>query len=153
MDSNWLPPDFKEFLQLLNEEKVEYLLVGGWAVGVYGHPRYTADMDVWIALSPRNASHAVRALVRFGFSHGEVSEELLLDQGKIVRMGFAPMRIEILNRIDGVEFEACYGRRNPIEICGVIVPVISLEDLLENKRASNRPKDMADVENLTGGST
>ncbi len=149
MEAKSLPPDFKEFLQFLNEEKVEYLLIGGWAVGVHGVIRYTQDMDVWVAIHPDNAGRIVRVLERFGFSRGEAAEALFLEPGNIVRMGFPPMRIEITNQIDGVEFADCHGRRLMVIMDGIEVPVISLEDLLRNKRASNRLKDQADVESLT----
>jgi predicted nucleotidyltransferase len=149
MEGPSLPPDFKEFLQFLNDEGVEYLLIGGWAVGVHGVIRYTQDMDVWVAASLQNGERIVRALERFGFTHGEASVELLMEPGNIVRMGFPPMRIEICNQIDGVVFAECYPRRIHTEIDGLQIPVISLEDLLANKRASNRLKDQADVESLT----
>jgi hypothetical protein len=149
MDEPSLPPDFREFLLFLNEEGVDYLLIGGWAVGVHGVIRYTQDIDVWVRIHPDNAGKLLRALERFGFTHGEVSADLFLEPGNIVRMGFPPMRIEITNQIDGVEFGACHERRLMTAMDGLMVPVISLEDLLTNKRASNRLKDQADVEALT----
>ncbi|MCB1211295.1 MAG: hypothetical protein KDK97_18360 [Verrucomicrobiales bacterium] len=149
METLSLPPDFKEFLQFLNEEKVEYLLIGGWAVGVYGVIRYTQDMDVWVAIHPENAGRIVKALGRFGFTHGEATAELFLETGNIIRMGVPPMRIEIATKIDGVEFTECHERREVVMIDGLSVPVISLADLIQNKRASNRLKDQADVEALT----
>jgi hypothetical protein len=151
MEARSLPPDFREFLQFLNEEQVEveYLLIGGWAVGIHGVIRYTQDLDVWVAISPRNAGRLLSALKRFGFTHGEATEALFLESGNIVRMGVPPMRIEICNEIDGVKFGECHQRRLMTDMDGVAVPVISLEDLLKNKRASNRLKDQADVEALT----
>ncbi len=104
---------------------------------------------MWVAIDTENAGRIVRALERFGFSHGEAAEALFLDPGNIVRMGFPPMRIEITNQIDGVEFADCHRRRLMVLMDGVEVPVISREDLLRNKRASNRLKDQADVESLT----
>ncbi|MDZ4289837.1 MAG: nucleotidyltransferase [Prosthecobacter sp.] len=149
MEAPSLPPDFREFLQFLNDEGVEYLLIGGWAVGVHGVIRYTQDMDVWVATSGENVQRILKALERFGFSHGEASAELFLEPGNIVRMGFPPMRIEISTQIDGVAFAECYPRRLMTDMDGIEIPVICLEDLLANKRASNRLKDQADVEALT----
>ena len=149
MEARTLPQDFREFFQFLNEEKVEYLLIGGWAVGVHGVIRYTHDIDIWVAIDPANAQKIVRTLHRFGFTHGEASEAIFLEPGNVVRMGFPPMRIEITNQIDGVEFSDCHSRRLIAQIDGLDIPVISLEDLLRNKRASNRLKDQADVESLT----
>jgi predicted nucleotidyltransferase len=144
-----LPDDFRDFLRFLGDERVQYLLIGGYAVGYYGHPRTTGDMDVWIALHPDNAARVVAALHRFGFTHGEATEALFLESGNIVRMGLPPMRIEILNQIDGVEFDECYHRRETVDWDGLNVPIISLPDLLTNKRSTGRTKDQADVEALT----
>lgn len=143
-----LPNDFKDFLRFLNEEKVEYLLIGGYAVGFHGYPRATGDMDVWIALSAENARRVVKALQRFGFTHGEAEPDVFMDPGRIVRMGFPPMRIEILNKIDGVEFAEAYARHVAGSIDGVDIPVICKSDLIHNKRSTGRPKDNVDADTL-----
>ncbi|MGH2586905.1 MAG: hypothetical protein ACRDJE_18480, partial [Dehalococcoidia bacterium] len=106
-----LPPDFKEFLRLLNANQVDYLLIGGYAVTYYGYPRATADMDVWIAIHPENASRTVAALKEFGFDLPELSPELFLSENRIVRMGVPPVRIEIATTISGVDFADCYAAR------------------------------------------
>lgn len=85
-----LPPDFREFLQLLNAHQVEYLLIGGYAVGYHGYPRATADMDVWIAISLANAAKIVAVLEEFGFKSTELSMELFLIEDRITRMGVPP---------------------------------------------------------------
>lgn len=149
MEELSLPEDFRDFLQFLNEAKVEYLVVGGWAVTIHGVPRYTKDLDVWIGMTAENAKRIVAALHRFGFTHGEAGESLFVEPGNIVRMGFPPMRIEIMNQIDGVMFEDCFERRTMRQASGLDLPVISLDDLLANKRASGRPQDLADVDKLT----
>lgn len=141
-----LPQDFKEFLQLLDSERIEYLVVGGIAVSYYGYPRPTGDLDVWIAMDPANASRLVGALAKFGFASAE--ERLFLEPGNMVRMGVPPVRIEILNTISGVEFAECYARRERVTLDGVEVDMISKQDLLANKRAAGRPKDANDLENL-----
>ena len=147
MEQLELPSDFKDFLRLLNSTGVEYLLIGGYAVGYYGHVRTTGDLDIWIALSPENAERVSRALCQFGFTSG-TSAEVFLQPRKVFRMGVPPIRIELLTTISGVEFKDAFGRRVSGEIDGVKVNLISFEDLKINKRASGRLKDLADVEQL-----
>ena len=106
-----IPPDFKEFLRLLNFHQVEYLLIGGYAVGYYGFVRATGDMDVWVKINPDNAIKVVSALKEFGFAVPELSPELFLKEDQIVRMGVPPLRLEILTTISGVEFTACFENR------------------------------------------
>lgn len=143
-----LPPDFKEFLRLLHSHEVEYLLVGGFSVGYYGYPRATGDIDIWIAVDSVNAERITAALIEFGFETESLSPGLFLKDDQIVRMGVPPLRIDILTRISGVEFEDCFPRRNTAEIDGVLVNVISLADLRKNKQSSGRHKDLNDLENL-----
>ncbi len=143
-----LPPDFKDFLRLLNENGVEYLLIGGYAVGYHGYVRATADMDVWIAPNPENATRAVAALREFGFRVPELSEALFLKPENIVRMGLPPFRIEVLTSISGVGFGECFAQRVRETIDGVPVNIISLRDLRANKQASGRGKDLVDLEHL-----
>lgn len=101
-----LPTDFKEFLQLLNSHRVEYLLIGGYAVGFYGYPRATADMDIWISATPHNAEKLMVVFAAFGFN--EVSAEMFLKENQIIRMGVPPLRIEVLTSISGVSFTGCF---------------------------------------------
>ena len=143
-----LHPDFKDFLRLLNSHAVEYLLVGGYAVGCHGYPRATGDMDVWIAVSESNAQKAAIVLRDFGMPEEDVSKHLFLERDKVVRMGVPPVRIEVITGASGVDFAECYSRREVIEIDGIPVNFISLEDLKENKRASVRHKDLEDLEHL-----
>ena len=143
-----LPQDFKEFLVLLNSEKIEYLLVGGYAVSFHGYPRPTGDLDIWVAMNPDNATKLVSALNKFGFAGVGANEELFLTPGRVVRMGVPPVRIEVLNSISGVDFAACRVRRIHAVIDGVPVPLISREDLLINKRAAGRDKDLNDLKHL-----
>ena len=107
MAKRLLPDDLREFLKLLNAKRVEYLLVGGYAVGHYGYPRATADLDIWVAISPANAHKLVRALKAFGFSVLKLRPELFLNEDRIVRLGEPPLRIELLTSISGVRFAAC----------------------------------------------
>ena len=146
-----LPSDFKEFLSLLRSHGVEYLLIGGYAVIYHGFPRATGDLDIWIAMDPENARRMVDAVQEFGFDTPDLSPALFLQDDSMVRMGNVPLRIEILTRISGVGFEECYRDRIVDEMDGVEVSLISLRDLLANKRASGRHKDLMDVEELSGG--
>jgi predicted nucleotidyltransferase len=148
MEQIEFPQDFSEFLKLLNAHHVEYLLIGGFAVAIHGYPRATADMDVWVARNRANAERIVSCLSEFGFDTPDVVPELFEDPDRIIRMGEAPLRIEILTDIDGVTFDDCYSRANEQIVDGYPVPVISLNDLKVNKRASGRSKDRDDLENL-----
>jgi len=143
-----LPPDFKEFLRLLNSHGVEYLLVDAYAVGYYGYPRPTGDMDVWVAMHQRNAERLVEAIAGFGFRVSELSPGLFLKKDQHVRMGIPPLRIDVLTRISGIRFEECYPQRTRAAIEDVTVDVISLEHLKKNKKASGRHKDLDDLEHL-----
>lgn len=144
-----LPGDFKEFLSLLKSHGVEYLLIGGYAVGYHGYPRATGDMDIWIAVSPENANRAVETVREFGFSTPDLAPGLFLREHGMVRMGNPPLRIEILTSISGVSFNECYARRIEDTLDGVEVSVISLADLQANKQASGRYKDLMDLELLS----
>ena len=143
-----LPPDFKEFLQLLNAHKVKYLLVGGYAVSYHGYPRATVNMDIWIAIHSQNAQKIMSVLQEFGFNLPELTEDLFLEKDKIVRMGVSPMRLEILTSISGVEFDACYANRVVAEINDIKVNLINLQNLKQNKLASGCYKDLNDLEHL-----
>ncbi|MBN1675678.1 MAG: hypothetical protein JXR37_31840 [Kiritimatiellae bacterium] len=143
-----LPDDFREFLKLLNELEVEYLLIGGYAVGYYGYPRATADMDVWVAISTGNAAKLVDAFRRFGVDDPKLTAELFQQRGKIIRMGVPPMRLEVLTDIDGVTFDECYRSREVAMIDGEAVNIIALPHLRKNKRAAGRHKDLDDLEHL-----
>lgn len=143
-----LPQDFKEFLKLLNAKGVEYLLIGGYAVGYHGYPRATADMDIWVAVKSETAEKLMAVLRDFGFDMPELTPELFLKEKKIVRMGIPPMRIEITTGISGVEFDTCYAQKVVDVLDGVQVNIINLQDLKVNKKASGRFKDLNDLENL-----
>ncbi len=105
-----LPPDFKDFLQLLNSHQVEYLLIGDYAVGYHGYPRATGDMDIWIAIHPQNAEKVVTVLREFGFDLPELSVELFLKENQIIRMGVPPVKIDITTTISGVQFDESYAQ-------------------------------------------
>jgi predicted nucleotidyltransferase len=150
MENQTLPDDFKEFLKLLNDHTVDYLLIGGYAVGYYGYPRTTADIDFWVAIDCETAGKLVKVFHEFGMQSDEINTDLFMNPGNIVRMGLAPVRIEILNKIDGVEFSDCLSRCSPVIMDGIPVNLISLNDLRSNKQASGRYKDLDDLEHLPG---
>ena len=143
-----LPNDFKEFLKLLNSHQVEYLLIGGYAVSYHGHPRTTADMDIWVAIQKENAEKVVTVLKAFGFDTPQLTADLFLRENQIIRMGTPPMRIELLTTISGVRFGECYSERIIGIIDDVEVQIINLEHLKRNKQASGREKDLADLKHL-----
>ena len=143
-----LPRDFKEFLKLLNEHSVEYLVVGGYAVSFHGYPRPTGDIDIWIAVNEINANRMIEVMREFGFALPNLSPQLFLDTTNMVRMGMPPVRIEILNEISGVLFDECYARRETTKVDETLINIIALDDLKRNKVASGRFKDLNDLENL-----
>ena len=143
-----LPPDFKDFLRLLSDHEVAYLLVGGYAVAMYGYVRYTADMDIWVLMSAENASKVVNVLQDFGLPSANELLEVFQNEKRVVGMGMPPYKIEVITSIDGVKFEECYSKKQIIEIDGIPINFISLEDLKKNKAASGRFKDLNDLEHL-----
>lgn len=143
-----LHPDFKDFLKLLNSHKVEYLLIGGYAVGYYGYPRATADMDIWIEVSTENASKMQKVMTEFGIGEHDLEQSLFLEKDKVLRMGVPPVRLEVLTGVSGVTFEECYKRKKQFRIESIPVNFISLDDLKINKKASGRYKDLEDLEHL-----
>jgi hypothetical protein len=143
-----LHPDFKDFLRLLNSHNVRYLLVGGYAVGYHGYPRATGDMDIWIELSGSNSKKVTSACRDFGMPNEEISEDLFLEKNKVIRMGVPPVRLEVITSASGVAFDECYSNREVIEIDGIPINFISLQDLKKNKRAAGRHKDLEDIDHL-----
>ncbi len=143
-----VPDDFKEFLKLLNEKQVEYLVVGGYAVFYHGYTRTTADIDIWLRMDPDNAERISQALEEFGFNPSEYSKELFLKKDQIIRMGHPPLRIELMTTISGVEFDECYNSRVTTKWDDVKVDLLDLEKLKINKKAAGRHKDLSDLENL-----
>lgn len=137
--------DFSEFIASCDAREVRYLIVGGYAVAAHGHPRFTKDLDVWVWLDEQNAHRLVDALEDFGFGSLGLTAADFLEDGIVVQLGYPPKRIDILTRVDGVEFDPCWRRRVEVEIGGQRIPFISADDLVANKRASGRPQDVADV--------
>lgn len=143
-----LGKDSREFVELLNSLRVDYLVVGGHAVAFHGFPRYTGDIDFFVRRSADNASKILEALKRFGFANTGVTPESFLEPGQVLQLGRPPNRIDILTSIDGVSFDEAWAKRLDAEFDGLTVPILSLEDLIANKAASGRPKDLGDLSKL-----
>lgn len=143
-----LSPDFKEFIELLNAHNVQYLIVGGYALAFHGHPRYTKDIDVWIATNTENAERMLKVLTDFGFSSLDLSQQDFLEQENIIQLGSPPNRIDILTSVDGIQFADSISESSIIEVDGVAIHLIGIHKLIENKTASGRLQDLADVEKL-----
>jgi hypothetical protein len=140
-----IPHDFREFLKLLNQHRVRYLVVGGYSVAYHGYPRYTGDIDIYVAISSRNAVALAKVFRDFGFADGGPDPAAFQERGQVIRIGREPMRLEILNAIDGVSFDACFRRRTRARLDNLTINFIGYDDLLKNKRCAGRPKDLADV--------
>ena len=140
--------DFEEFLKFLNEEHVEYVIIGGYAVAFHGYVRVTKDLDVLFRNSRDNISRLRSALTAFGFRADSLEDVAFSEEGKIVRMGVAPVMIELLNAVSGLSFDEIWMNRETGQYGTVNAFFISLKDLLINKKASGRPQDIADFEEL-----
>lgn len=146
MATTRIPPDFKEFLRLLEAHGARFLLIGGYAVNAFGYVRNTIDIDVWIAPGTENERRVIEAIRVFAFPHAP--DNLFGEEDAMVRMGAPPLQIEVLKVISGVEFEECWPRRVTVTDGDWEFPMIGLEDLKRNKRASGRPKDLLDLAEL-----
>ncbi len=143
-----LNQDFKEFIQSLNNNRVRYLIIGGYAVALHGYPRYTKDLDIWIEPTPANAVKMVKALEQFGFGSLALQADDFLTPDQIIQLGYPPNRIDLITTPPGVEFESCYVSRIQVEIDETSVNFIDLKNLKKNKQAAGRLQDLADLENL-----
>lgn len=143
-----LPLDFKELLEELGRDAVEFLLVGGYAVAFHGRPRATNDIDIFLNGSPENLERAARALARFGAPQQVVRCIRAMQESEVVFMGQPPLRVDFLRSIDGVESADLFAQAVDAKIDGTAVKVISLAHLIENKRAAGRPQDLIDAELL-----
>ncbi|MFQ5401559.1 MAG: DUF6036 family nucleotidyltransferase [Anaerolineae bacterium] len=143
-----LTPDFKEFIQSLNDNEVRYLVVGGYAVAFHGHPRFTKDVDIWVWIDEQNAANLVKALDQFGFASLGLTAEDFLEPDIIIQLGYPPNRIDLITSLKGVEFSDCYAQRVEEMVDGVALPFIDLENLKKNKKAVGRLQDLVDLENL-----
>jgi len=140
--------DFKEFIQLLNDHEVLYLVVDGYAVAFHGYPRYTKDIDLWIWLDKGNAEKLLNVLDDFGFGSLDLKVEDFISPEQVLQLGSPPNRIDILTDLKGIDFKQCYSSRVEFSIEGTKINFIDLGNLKKTKKATGRHQDLADLENL-----
>ncbi len=140
--------DFKEFLELLNEHKVSYLVIGGYAVNFHGYPRYTKDIDLWIWMTQENLKNLIKAIDRFGMGSLSLAPGDFQSPETIVQLGYEPYRIDLLMDVDGLNFEDCYIRKIEADLEGVKVNFLNVNDLIIAKETAGRLQDLADAEQL-----
>jgi predicted nucleotidyltransferase len=143
-----LNEDYRDILHALSDEKVKFILVGAYALAAHGYPRATMDIDIWIMPSPDNAEAVLRALRNFGAPLHNITRKDLEEDGTVFQIGVAPRRIDILTAATGLTFENTYQNAVLVNIDGIDVHILSIDDLITNKRATGRTKDLADAEAL-----
>jgi hypothetical protein len=143
-----LNEDYKEMLRYLADEKVRFLLVGAYAMAAHGYPRATMDIDIWVMPEPDNADAVLRAMRRFGAPLHNLTKTDLEQEGTVFQIGIAPRRIDIITAASGLQFDEAFSHALPVDIEGILVHILSIADLIRNKRATGRTKDLADAEAL-----
>lgn len=143
-----LPNDLKEFVELLNDFDVRFLIVGAFAVGYHGHPRYTSDIDIFVDNSAKNAELLLKAIHEFGFGDISLSKEDFMIKDQVIQLGVAPNRIAMMTFLSGVSFDEAWASREFGDLGGITLPFISREMLKRNKAATGRRQDLADLEYL-----
>lgn len=146
MAERQLPAEFKEFIKYLNRNRVRYLLIGGWAVGIHANPRLTIDIDFLVGIDEKNIERIIHALADFGIKGA--SPDFFRIKDNTFRIGRSPLKIDILNKALGIDFEKCYLRKVTVKLDGINVKLISKSDLIKSKLAANREKDLADIVEL-----
>lgn len=142
-----LPEDFKELFKSLNANNVRYLMIGGYAVGVYGYPRATNDIDIFLSDDSRNIENFIRALKDFGLAGSDL-DDVFKEKRSLVELGVEPLKVQFMNFADGINFDEAFQARNVIAVEDIFINTISKPDLIKNKLASGRHKDLADVDRL-----
>jgi len=137
-----LAQDFEDFVKLLNKHQVDYLVVGGYALAFHGKPRHTGDLDIWINSSESNAEKLVNVIQEFGLATLGLTMSDFMQEGYVTQIGYPPLRIDILNTIDGVKFENAYPNKLLVDVNGIEVRYIGLKEFIENKTASGRSQDI-----------
>jgi hypothetical protein len=145
-----IQPDFEELLRLLEKHKVEYLIVGGYAVAFHGYPRFTKDIDIFFENSESNVTQIQKALLEFGFAEQELKKELFLTKGNIIAFGVEPVRVDLINKIDGLTYGDVKAKKVRGKYGAIEVYFIGKQDLIVNKSSTTRLKDKADAEELKG---
>ena len=143
-----IPEDFKELLRFLNSQNVEFLIVGGYALAFHGVPRFTGDLDLFVATSTANAKQLILALEKFGMGSLGLKSEDFMSPDTVVQLGYPPLRIDILTEISGVKWDQAWRNRVSIDLDGIRLNFLSREDLIENKKAVGRHVDLGDLDRL-----
>lgn len=143
-----LAQDFEDFITLLNKMQVEYMVVGGYALAFHGKPRHTGDLDIWIGISKKNADRMMKVVKQFGLGSLGLTKDDFLQEGYITQIGYPPIRIDILNSIDGVDFKDAYENRQEIDLDGLLIVYIGLREFIKNKQAAGRSQDLSDISAL-----
>jgi len=141
-------PDFKDLFVALSDQDADFIVVGAHAVMIFTEPRYTKDLDVWVRPTPDNAARVYRALQAFGAPLSDLTETDLATPGVIFQIGVPPNRIDVITQIDGVDFDAAWRRRVQSSYDGAAIAILSLDDLIQNKRVAGRKQDLLDLESL-----
>ena len=140
--------DFREFAELLEKNAVKYLIIGGFAVNFHGYPRYTKDIDIWIMVENSNIKNLLKSLDQFGFGGLGLTENDFLNEDNIIQLGYEPNRIDLLVSVEGLDFGSAYNNKIETEIEGILLNFLSIDDLIEAKKTSARPQDLADADFL-----
>ncbi len=143
--------DFIDFLSLLNQNKVEYLIIGGHAMTAHDRPRYTGDLDIWVRPEIRNAERTVKTIEDFGFESLQVTKEDFLTSKYFIQIGYEPIRIDITADVSGITFDEAYPKKKIVNVQGIEIPFIGVDELIKNKMASGRDQDLLDVKRLKKG--
>jgi hypothetical protein len=142
-----LPEDFKELFKSLNANNVRYLMIGGYAVGVYGYPRTTNDLDIFVSDDGENIGNLIKALQDFGFGGFDLSN-IFDEKRSLVEIGVEPLKVQLMNFADGIEFDEAFEARKIVAVEDIFINTVSKSDLIKNKLKSGRYKDLADIEQL-----
>ncbi len=140
-----LNPDYRDILSCLKREEARFLIVGAYAMAAHGYPRATGDIDLWVEADTANARRVHAALVAFGAPVQQISLADLTTVGNVIQIGVAPCRVDILTGIDGVDFVPAWERRMGLAVDGIVIDVLSIDDLITNKSVTGRDKDAVDV--------
>ena len=143
-----LNDDYKDMLHVLLNNDVRFLLVGAYAMGAHGYPRATGDIDIWVEPSAENSAKVYRSMEAFGAPLHQIDETTFATPNVVFQIGVAPRRIDIITTISGVDFDGAYRQRQILEMEGLSIPILSLGDLIRNKKATGRDKDRLDADRL-----
>ena len=143
-----LNKDLREFVGLLNEKGVKYLVIGGYAVAYHGYPRYTKDIDIWVWLNEENAQKVIETIRAFGMASMQILIEDLLNKESVIQLGMPPNRIDILTDLETLDFETCYDQKEIMNLDGLEIAFLDFDSLIQSKLAAGRPQDKVDAKKL-----